>query len=73
MISLWKINPTFGTLQAILLGQQTTAMKLLTTHLLHDKYIGNFTLNNAMTTEKKLINAVAKITGLEKTAGLLNT
>lgn len=55
------------------LGQQTTVMKLLTTHLLHDKYIGNFTLNNAITTEKKLINAVAKITGLEKTAGLLNT
>lgn len=31
------------------------------------------TLNNAITTEKKLINAVAKIRGLEKTAGLLYT
>lgn len=31
------------------------------------------TLNKAITTEKKLINAVAKIRGLEKTAGLLNT
>ena len=31
------------------------------------------TLNNAITTEKKLMNAVAKITGLEKEAGLLNT
>ena len=31
------------------------------------------TLNNAITTEKKLIKAVAKITGLEKTAGLLYT
>lgn len=32
-----------------------------------------FTLNNAITTEKKLINAVAKISGLEKAAGLLYT
>ena len=31
------------------------------------------TLNNAITTEKKLINAVAKMRGLEKTAGLLRT
>lgn len=31
------------------------------------------TLNNAITTEKKLINAVAKIRGLENTAGLLYT
>jgi hypothetical protein len=32
-----------------------------------------FTLNNAITTEKKLMNAVAKISGHEKTAGLLYT
>ena len=32
-----------------------------------------FTLNNAITTEKKLMNAVAKISGLEKTTGLLYT
>lgn len=31
------------------------------------------TLNSAITTEKKLINAVAKINGLEKLAGLLKT
>lgn len=32
-----------------------------------------FTLNNAITTEKKLMNAVAKIRGFEMIAGLLNT
>jgi hypothetical protein len=30
-------------------------------------------LNKAITTEKKLMNAVAKIRDLEKIAGLLNT
>jgi len=32
-----------------------------------------FTLNSAITTEKKLMNAVAKISGLEKTGDLLYT
>lgn len=32
-----------------------------------------FTLNNAITIEKKLINAVAKIKEREKTGGLWNT
>jgi hypothetical protein len=31
------------------------------------------TLNNAITTEKKVMNAVANINGFEKTAGLLKT
>lgn len=31
------------------------------------------TLNNAITTEKKVMKAVANINGFEKTAGLLNT
>ena len=37
------------------------------------KKLEALTLNNAITTEKKLMNAVANINGLEKKAGLLNT
>jgi hypothetical protein len=35
--------------------------------------ISSFTLKSAITTEKKVINPVANISGLEKTAGLLKT
>ena len=37
------------------------------------KNLKAFTLNSAITTEKKLMNAVAKINDLEKTGGLLYT
>jgi hypothetical protein len=35
--------------------------------------ISGISLNKAITTEKKVINAVAKINGFEKLAGRLNT